>query len=157
MFMMVDKTGNGSRCLMRPTTKVTQKWYRVTFINHKSILFSATYTSSSYASPVVKTIEERRLANECQGFWAYPGTVRQPSAVRGKTNCPDTFHHDVGDLDLSATLRLPRQIRPCSACRADCAVILTPHRAFDYARIVALTPAMVDTRNARSAGEKVMV
>jgi UDP-N-acetyl-D-glucosamine dehydrogenase len=45
--------------------------------------------------------------------------------------------------------------------RADCAVILTPHRAFDYARIVALTPAIVDTRNAtrgvQEGREKVVV
>src|SRR4029079_12964956 len=31
---------------------------------------------------------------------------------------------------------------------ADCAVIITDHRAFDYARIVAHSPAVVDTRNA---------
>jgi UDP-N-acetyl-D-glucosamine dehydrogenase len=45
--------------------------------------------------------------------------------------------------------------------RADCAVILTPHRAFDYARIVALTAAIVDTRNAtrgvQEGREKVVV
>jgi UDP-N-acetyl-D-mannosaminuronate dehydrogenase len=45
--------------------------------------------------------------------------------------------------------------------RADCAVIFTPHRAFDYARIVALTPAIVDTRNAtrdvQEGKEKVVV
>jgi len=32
--------------------------------------------------------------------------------------------------------------------RADCVVIITDHSAFDYARIVALAPAIVDTRNA---------
>jgi UDP-N-acetyl-D-glucosamine dehydrogenase len=32
--------------------------------------------------------------------------------------------------------------------RADCAVIITDHSAFDYEQIVAGAPAVVDTRNA---------
>jgi UDP-N-acetyl-D-glucosamine dehydrogenase len=35
--------------------------------------------------------------------------------------------------------------------RADCVVIITDHRAFDYARIVMRAPAIVDTRNATQA------
>ena len=31
---------------------------------------------------------------------------------------------------------------------SDCVVILTDHREFDYARVVALAPLVVDTRNA---------
>jgi UDP-N-acetyl-D-glucosamine dehydrogenase len=34
------------------------------------------------------------------------------------------------------------------AARADCAVIITDHKAFDYARVVAAFPVVVDTRNA---------
>jgi UDP-N-acetyl-D-glucosamine dehydrogenase len=45
--------------------------------------------------------------------------------------------------------------------QADCAVIITDHSAFDYARVVELAPAVVDTRNAtrnvRSGREKIIL
>jgi len=47
----------------------------------------------------------------------------------------------------------PHQMKATSvdaaiAADADCAVIITDHKAFDYPRIVASFPLIVDTRNA---------
>ena len=43
----------------------------------------------------------------------------QPPAGRVKTRRPDTSHQASGGLDRSATLGLPRQVRPGLACRID--------------------------------------
>jgi UDP-N-acetyl-D-glucosamine dehydrogenase len=40
------------------------------------------------------------------------------------------------------------EMTPAALAAADCVVILTNHRAFDYARIVATADLVVDTRNA---------
>ena len=41
-----------------------------------------------------------------------------------------------------------RAIDPTCVKAADCAVIVTDHKAFDYAALVESAPLIVDTRNA---------
>ena len=59
---------------------------------------------------------------------------------------PYVAHVDEHGLELEAV-----SVDDALAAGFDCAVITTHHKAFDYARIVATAPLIVDTRNALRA------
>jgi UDP-N-acetyl-D-glucosamine dehydrogenase len=44
------------------------------------------------------------------------------------------------------------ELTPAALAAADCVVIVTDHKAFDYAQIVASARLVVDTRNATKGG-----